>query len=47
MAGTWNGKAQKYLLPNASLMAPDCTSCLAVLQMGQVGPVLGLASLVI
>ncbi len=44
-AGTWDGKAQKYQLPKASLMVPDCTSCLVVLQKGQVGPVLGLASL--
>jgi len=44
-AGTWNGKAQKYKLPKAGLMAPDCTSCLALLQQGEVGPVLGLASL--
>jgi hypothetical protein len=44
-AGRWNYKAQKYKLPKAGLMTPDCTSCLAVLQKGEAGPVLGLASL--
>jgi hypothetical protein len=43
--GAWDGKAQSFRLPRASIAAPDCAACLAVLQRGRVGPVLGLASL--
>jgi hypothetical protein len=43
-AGMWNGKAQRITLPKEGLMPPDCTACVALLQRGKVGPILGCAS---
>ena len=45
--GRWNGAAQSYKLATAKIAEPDCKSCLAVLQAGKVGPVLGFATLAI
>jgi hypothetical protein len=42
-AGMWNGKAQRITLPKDGLMPSDCTACVALLQTGKVGPVLGCA----
>lgn len=41
--GMWKGDAMKLTLPRASLTTQDCKSCIAVLQDGSVGRVLGLA----
>jgi hypothetical protein len=41
--GMWKGEAMKVRLPRASLTTENCKSCVAVLQDGNVGPVLGLA----
>jgi hypothetical protein len=43
-AGMWNGKSSVIKLPRKGIFTADCTSCVAVLQRGKVGPVLGLAS---
>jgi hypothetical protein len=45
--GPYHGEAQNYTLPMAQIAEPDCKSCVAILQAGRVGPVLGLASLAI
>lgn len=43
-AGMWNGKARSITLPKEGLMPPESTACVALLQSGKVGPVLGCAS---
>jgi hypothetical protein len=43
-AGMWNGTSSTIKLPRKGIFSPDCKSCIAVLQRGKVGPVLGLAS---
>ena len=43
-AAMWNGKAQRITLPKDGLMPSECTACVALLQQGKVGPVLGCAS---
>lgn len=42
-AGMWTGKSATLTLPRKGIMLADCKSCIAVLQKGKVGPVLGLA----
>ena len=42
-AGIWNGKSAKLTFPRKSIITGDVKSCLAVLQKGKVGQVLGLA----
>ncbi len=42
-AATWTGKASRMALPKDGLMPPDCTSCVAMLQEGKLGRVLGAA----
>jgi hypothetical protein len=42
-AGMWDGSAATLRLPRKGIMMPDCKACIAVLQKGKVGPVLGLA----
>jgi hypothetical protein len=42
-AGMWDGSATTLKLPRKGIMMPDCKACIAVLQKGKVGPVLGLA----
>jgi hypothetical protein len=43
-AGMWNGKSNVIKLPRKGIFTADSKSCLAVLQRGKVGSVLGLAS---
>ncbi len=43
-AGMWNGTAQRVALPKDGLMPPESTACVALLQSGKVGTVLGCAS---
>ncbi len=42
-AGMWNGSASRVALPKDGLLPEDCTACVAVLQQGKAGPVLGCA----
>lgn len=42
-AGMWNGQAAKLTLPRKGIITGDVKSCLAVLQKGKVGQVLGMA----
>ncbi len=41
-AGMWNGEAKQIVMPRKSIMTKDCKSCIAVLQSGMTGPLLGL-----
>lgn len=43
-AGMWKGESQHIVLPRSSLIDPECKSCVALLQRGKVGPVIGAAS---
>lgn len=43
-AAMWNGKAQRITLPKDGLMPAECSACVALLQQGKVGPILGCAS---
>lgn len=43
-AGMWTGSAMKVSLPKDGLLTPDATGCVALLQQGKVGPVLGAAA---
>lgn len=38
-AGMWKGAAKSLRLPKKSMLAPDCKACVALLQVGSVGPV--------
>ena len=40
-AGVWKGEAQRIVLPKEGLMAPGATACVALLQQGKAGPILG------
>jgi hypothetical protein len=42
-AGMWDGTATTLKLPRKGIMMKDCKGCIAVLQKGKVGPLLGLA----
>jgi hypothetical protein len=42
-AGMWNGEAAKLTFPRKGIISGDVKSCLAVLQKGKVGQVLGIA----
>ena len=42
-AGMWNGQASKLTFPRKSIITDDVKMCLAVLQKGKVGQVLGMA----
>jgi hypothetical protein len=44
-AGSWEGSAKSFSLAHSSVFAGDCTSCIAVLQKGHVGRVLGISSI--
>jgi len=44
-AGAWEGASKTFTVPRASLLMDDSRTCLAILQRGRVGQVLGLASL--
>jgi hypothetical protein len=43
-AAMWTGAAAKVSLPRDGLLTPDATGCIALLQKGKVGPVLGVAA---
>lgn len=43
-AAMWTGTATKVSLPKDGLLTPDSTGCVALLQSGKVGPVLGVAA---
>jgi hypothetical protein len=40
-AGMWKGDAARIVLPKEGLMPPGATACVALLQQGKLGPVLG------
>ena len=42
-AGMWSGKAKTLTLPKDSVLRPDCKGCVAILQQGKAGPILGSA----
>lgn len=42
-AGMWTGEATRITLPKEGLMPPGATACVALLQQGKLGPVLGCA----
>lgn len=39
---TWNGASSTITMPRKGILAGDCRSCIAVLQKGLVGPVIGI-----
>ncbi|MFT3987936.1 DUF1223 domain-containing protein [Aestuariivirga sp.] len=41
-AGMWNGEAKTVALPKESVMVDGSTGCVALLQQGKVGPIVGL-----
>ncbi len=43
-AGMWNGQAAKLTFPRKGIVTGDVKTCLAVLQKGKIGQVLGMAS---
>jgi hypothetical protein len=43
-AGMWKGEALTLRLPKSGLLTRDCKGCVALLQTGDVGPVIGAAS---
>ena len=40
-AGVWKGEAARIVLPKEGLMPPGATACVALLQQGKAGPILG------
>ena len=46
-AGVWQGNATSFSVPQNSILTGDCRHCVAVLQRGNVGQVLGLAKITI
>jgi hypothetical protein len=42
-AGMWTGRSQKIVLPKDGLLPPGSNSCVALLQKGKTGPLLGVA----
>jgi hypothetical protein len=46
-AGMWKGKAESIVMPRKSVTLPHSKSCIAVLQQGDTGPVLGLGRWVV
>jgi hypothetical protein len=43
-AGMWKGEAKTLTLPKDGVLTPDCKGCVALLQQGKAGPVIGLAT---
>jgi len=43
-AAMWTGAAMKLSLPRESLLTPDATGCVALLQRDKLGPILGAAA---
>ncbi len=46
-AGSWQGHATSFSVPRNSIMTGDCRHCIAILQQGNVGQVLGLAKITV
>jgi hypothetical protein len=44
-AAMWTGKASRVSLPKDGILSPNCTACVALLQEGKLGRVLGAAKL--
>jgi len=40
-SGMWTGQAERITMPKNGVLPPECTGCVALLQKGKVGPVLG------
>lgn len=40
-AGRWSGEAKTLTLPKDDVLRPDCKGCVALLQPGKAGPILG------
>jgi hypothetical protein len=43
-AGMWHGEPIRITLPKSAILGPDCKGCVALLQSGHVGPILGAGS---
>ena len=43
--GTWNGSAQTISVPQSDILSLETKNCIAILQKGEVGPVLGFGKL--
>jgi hypothetical protein len=43
-AGMWSGASARFRLPADAVIAPDCNGCVALVQRGKAGPVLGAAT---
>ena len=43
-AAMWTGKTARIVLPKDGLLTPDANGCVALLQRGKVGPILGCAA---
>lgn len=43
-AGMWQGKRARFVLPKEAVLPTQCRSCVAVLQRGKAGPILGAAT---
>jgi hypothetical protein len=43
-AAMWTGAATRVALPKDGLLTPDATGCVALLQKGKLGPILGCAA---
>jgi hypothetical protein len=43
-AGMWHGKATTLTMPKDSVITPECKGCVALLQQGKAGPILGVAT---
>jgi hypothetical protein len=43
-AAMWDGKSQRIVLPKAGVVPEGCTSWVALLQQGKVGPIIGAAT---
>ena len=46
-AGSWAGGAKTFSVARPAVMGADCTGCVAVLQQGHVGRVLGLSGITV
>lgn len=43
-AGMWSGEPVRFALPADAVLAPECDGCVALLQRGKAGPVVGAAT---
>lgn len=44
-AGMWHGEATQLKLPASSVLLYDCRRCVALVQVGKVGPIIGAAAI--